>query len=174
MTRQEFATKYFDEAEKAVKNTGLLPETLLVQAILESNSGQSILTKKANNFFGIKAGASYTGKTYTIQTREFLNGKWVYVPAKFRAYASAKDSFADWVSFLQKNKRYSKVFEEKTPLAQLKAIAAAGYATDPNYYSLTASIFNRLKDTFSLAANAVKNNPGTAAAVVAFFFNFGL
>lgn len=171
MTRAEFAQTYFPMAEAATKNTGLFPETLLVQAILESRTGASYLSTKANNFFGIKAGANYNGNTISLKTKEFLNNKWVEVIAKFRAYNSAKDSFADWVSFLQKNKRYAKVFEAKTPIEQLEAIAKAGYATDPNYASLTASIYTRLKDTFSLAANAVKKNPGITAVAVAFFFN---
>lgn len=170
MTRAEFAQEYYNEAEKATKNTGLFPETLLVQAILESNSGDSSLTKKANNFFGIKAGTSWTGKIYTTKTREFKNGTWITENANFRAYNNATESFKDWVSFLQKNKRYENVFDEKTPVAQLKAIANAGYATDPNYSSLTTSIYTRLQNTFETASALVKQNPLTSVAVIGTIF----
>lgn len=170
MTNSEFALTYYSAAKKATSGTGLFPETLIVQAILESASGSSYLTKKANNFFGIKAGSNYPGETITLNTKEFLNNKWITIKDEFRAYNSAKDSFIDWVSFLQKNKRYSNVFEAKTPIDQLKEIKKAGYATDPNYNDKTASIFNKLSNVFETASTAIKNNPGktifTATAIL--------
>lgn len=166
MTRSEFAIKYFNDAKKATEKTGLFPETLLVQAILESGSGNSYLSKKANNFFGIKASANYPGNIITLPTKEFIKNKWITINAKFRAYNSPTQSFRDWVNFLQKNKRYSDVFEAKTPIEQLQEIKKAGYATDPNYNGKTSSIFNSLIDEFKTASQAVENNPGKSILII--------
>ena len=62
----------------------ILPSVTLAQAIIESNKGNSGLTKKANNLFGIKG--SYRGQSITLMTKEYIGGHYVDVPAKFRKY----------------------------------------------------------------------------------------
>jgi flagellum-specific peptidoglycan hydrolase FlgJ len=155
LTRQDFVTKYAAAARAAAGASGIFPETILAAAILESSGkkdgvwyvGGSQLSREANNYFGIKATSSWKGKTYTINTREFIKGQYITIPAKFRAYDTVQDSFADYVSFLQRNSRYKKagVFTAATASEQVNRIAAAGYATDPNYSKLLNSIITSIR-----------------------------
>ena len=53
----------------------LLPSTVIAQAIHESAWGTSTLAVKANNHFGIKASAPWTGPVYNKNTGKKLAGK---------------------------------------------------------------------------------------------------
>lgn len=145
LTRSQFIQKYAKMVKDAAKNTGLFPSVFMAQAILESNNGNSGLTKKANNFFGIKASKSWTGEIYTAKTKEYVNGKEVYVNADFRKYSTPFLSFLDRVMFLIENKRYTNagVFMAATPEQQAQALQKAGYATDPNYSNLLIKLIEQ-------------------------------
>lgn len=150
LSREDFVKQYAGAARAAAGSSGIFPETILAAAILESSGkksgvwyvGASQLAREANNYFGIKATSTWKGKTYTINTREFIKGQYITIPAKFRAYETVQDSFADYVSFLQRNSRYRKagVFTAPTASEQVNRIAFAGYATDPNYSKLLNSL----------------------------------
>jgi flagellum-specific peptidoglycan hydrolase FlgJ len=101
----------------------LAPEVVLAQAGHESNWGKST---PGNNFFGIKG----TGGTY--QTTEIITGQAQTANASFAGYQTSADSFAGFGD-LMLTKRYSRVASAGDYPAQIQAIAAAGYATDPNY-----------------------------------------
>ena len=53
------------------------------------------------NLFGIKAGANWNGPTAEITTTEFLGGVARKVTAKFRAYGSYDESFADYARMMK-------------------------------------------------------------------------
>jgi flagellum-specific peptidoglycan hydrolase FlgJ len=60
--------------------------------------------------------------------------RWKYsIMDYFRKYKSPAESFADHGRFLRKNKRYAKAFNFTDPREFAREIAAAGYATDPDY-----------------------------------------
>lgn len=151
MTNKEFADKYGQAAVNATAGSGIFPETLLSQAILESRSGKSELASKHNNFFGIKADKSWTGQKVIMKTREVLKGKSVYIDSAFRKYNNPVDSFKDYVAFLQKNPRYTKagVFKATNFNDQIDAIAKSGYATATNYATsvkkVASNIVNSIK-----------------------------
>lgn len=147
LSRKQFIDKYGPEAQKATAGTVLFPSVMLAQAILESDNGNSSLTRQAFNFFGIKANSSWinAGKPFIEKTTtEYVNGEPIKIVDKFRRYASPVDSFKDRNNFLLTNSRYTKagVFTSKTPEAQAKALQTAGYATDPNYANLLISLIN--------------------------------
>jgi len=154
--RTQWAQANAAAAQQATAGSGIFPSVLLSQAIIESSGlvngtyvpGQSLLAKNYNNYFGIKASSQWKGKTVTLQTGEVVNGKRVTVPGTFRVYDSAKDSFADFVKFLKTNPRYTTagVFSATTPSQQAERIAAAGYATDPNYSNLVKSIIKSIEN----------------------------
>lgn len=123
----------------------VLPSLVAAQAILESNWGKSGLSKNHNNMFGVKANSTWKGLFATYPTKEFLNGKWVTVQAKFRKYESIAASITDHAKFLVDNKRYKKVIGEQDYRKACTLIKAAGYATDPNYTSKLLSIINANK-----------------------------
>lgn len=120
-------------ASADMKNSGVAASLTTAQAILESAWGKSELTKTGNALFGIKATKDWKGKTLTRKTTEYEDGKKVQVEAEFRAYDTWEDSVKDHSAFLKKYKRYAKVIGETDYKEACKAVAAAGYATDPEY-----------------------------------------
>lgn len=66
----------------AYGDSKILPSVTVAQAILESARGTSELARNANNLFGIKG--NYNGSSYSINTKEYLNGQWTTVKAEFK------------------------------------------------------------------------------------------
>lgn len=152
-------------AVSATAGTGIFPEILLAQAIIESAKNGAMpgtkLAKQYNNYFGIKAGSSWKGSTADMLTGEYTkNGQHVEERAKFRSYNSPAGSFKDYVKLLTKSKRYKKALQATTPRAQAAELQAAGYSTNPNYKNIVAS----LAETFSNLLTTIKANPGKTAA----------
>ena len=92
------------------------------------------------NLFGVKADASWRGPTLDIQTREYLNGQWVMVPARWRKYADWQGCMDDHAAFLRNNPRYALCFSYRDGEGFARAVAAAGYATDPEYANKLCAI----------------------------------
>lgn len=124
----------------------ILPSVTIAQAILESGWGKSGLTKNANNLFGIKAGNNWSGKRYTCNTKEYINGKYVGMVAQFRAYDSLNESMEDHGLFLAQLGRYRNVVGERDYKKACMELQKAGYATAPNY----AETLIRLIETYNL------------------------
>lgn len=168
MTKKEYIQSLIPAARAATAGSKLFAETLISQLILESGYKPSRLATQANNWFGIKSGLSWSGKVISAPTTEYINGRYIKLPGSwkvynnrlealkagenigslFRFYSSQTASFRGWVDFLRTNKRYSKVFEAKTPLDQFYELKEAGYATDPNYVQKLVGIFSQIKDFF--------------------------
>ena len=66
----------------------------------------------------------------------------------FRAYGSWAESVADHSDLLSRNARYKAVIGEQDYKAACRAIAAAGYATDPKYADKLVQII----ETYALTA----------------------
>jgi flagellum-specific peptidoglycan hydrolase FlgJ len=131
-TGNAFLDRVAADAIKRQRQTGVPASVTLAQAALESGWGKSGLSTKGNNFFVIK-GEGPAGHVL-MPTKEFLNGKWVTVNAKFRKYDSPAGSFADHGKFLRENRRYANAFKHTDNAAQFaREIHKAGYATDPAY-----------------------------------------
>lgn len=140
MSKQsEFISKHKDAVIKATESTGLFPSVKMAQMIIESGWGETAPVKYANNYFGIKADASWKGEKVELSTPKDAKKK-----NYFRKYASALDSIKDHSTFLIDNKRYANagVFDAKTPEDQIDAIAKAGYAEAKNYAPTIKSIIN--------------------------------
>lgn len=135
MKGEAFITKIKDYAIKDMRLSKVPASLTIAQAALESGWGDSGLTVRANNLFGIK-GSGPVG-SITVQTTEYVKGKAVKVNATFRAYNNWGESVADHsaliVNGVSWNRNlYSKVLGASGKVAA-REIAAAGYATDPNY-----------------------------------------
>jgi flagellum-specific peptidoglycan hydrolase FlgJ len=130
-----FVDAYGQFAFNVGKANGIPYDAILAQASLESNYGQSKLTQQANNFFGIKAGANWTGQTVTFDTNEQTSTGAVYtVSAKFEAYPNAQAGFQGYADFLKRNQRYANVFNyQHNPVGYFQALKNDGYATDVAY-----------------------------------------
>ena len=131
MTEADFITATYPGAMAAQKKYGLPALAIMAQSAQETGWGAST---PGNMFFGIKAGASWTGKTQLLWTHENVNGTSVRVQAKFRAYDNPEQSFDDYSHFISSNERYSDALQfTNDPESYIQAVADAGYATDPNY-----------------------------------------
>lgn len=148
MNRQEFVTKYGPVAKAATAGTGLFPETLFAQAIIESsdkkgNIGNSQLAKQYNNYFGIKADKKWKGKVVNMKTGEFTGtANATVITDGFRVYDSVEDSIRDYVKFLTDNPRYRNagVFNASSPQEQGVLLQKAGYATGAGYGKLIGDV----------------------------------
>jgi hypothetical protein len=144
-------------AQASQKETGVPASVTLAQAILESGWGDSHMGD-AHNYFGIKAQPGEP--SVTMRTREVEGGKSVYIDAAFRRFASVEECFAAHGRFLRDNSRYAKAFQAADGESFARAIAAAGYATDPKYADLLVQIIreNNLTqyDTGAKPAKAAK------------------
>jgi flagellum-specific peptidoglycan hydrolase FlgJ len=123
-----------------VNISGSHPSVIIAQAAVESNWGRSDLSIKYNNYFGIKAGSSWTGKIVNMQTGEVYNGKNVTVTSGFRVYDSLSESIQDRINLLKKH--YQAALSAKTPEDEINALKAGGYATSTNYVSTIVDIIN--------------------------------
>lgn len=118
----------------------------IAQACLESDFGRSELATKANNYFGIKSSAPWTGETYAIRTREYVKGVVSWQEANFRKYQSMAHSCEDHARFFTstafRTQHYRKVLESTDPFEQAKQLSST-YATDPGYGTKLIAIMKR-------------------------------
>jgi flagellar protein FlgJ len=97
-----FVQQHSAAAQEAEKATGIPAAFMVSQAALETGWGRKEI-KHADgtpsfNLFGIKAGGNWKGPVAEITTTEYINGKAQKVVAKFRAYGSYAESFADYAT----------------------------------------------------------------------------
>lgn len=117
-------------AQACAKRTGVPASVTVAQAALESSWGRRA---PGMNLFGIKADASWRGPMTSQVTHEVVGGQSVQITARFRAYDTWQGSIDDHAAFLTGNPRYRPAFEFKDGPSFARAIAKAGYATDPLY-----------------------------------------
>ncbi len=118
----------------------VLPSVCIAQSALETGWGTAGIMVKANAFFGIKAGGSWTGKVYRADTWEVADGSAYNTTANFRAYDSLAESVTDYFDLITNLSRYSKALSFgtdkttwKTPKECITSIWSGGYATDTLY-----------------------------------------
>lgn len=140
MTPKEFIAAIGPAAQESARKTGIPASFSIAEAALESGWGRSLLAQQARNLFGVKADSSWHGDILTMNTREYLHGQWVMVPAKWRKYPDWLGAIGDHAAFLMNNPRYHAAFQHHDGVSFAKAVAAAGYATDPDYADKLASI----------------------------------
>lgn len=123
---QQYIDQYKDIAIEQMLHWKVPASITLAQGLLESGAGQSELTRKGNNHFGIKCHGWEGPKIYHDDDAR---------NECFRAYTSAYDSFEDHSQFLAGSQRYRSLFSLKTTdyKGWAKGLKAAGYATNPKY-----------------------------------------
>jgi flagellar protein FlgJ len=130
MTPSEFIDNILPGARVCQRTAGIPVSFTIAQAALESGWGARV---RGNNLFGIKGDKSWAGPTVDVPTHEVVNGERIAITDKFRAYNSWTDCLQDRAQFFFRNPRYAKCFRETTGAGWARAVAAAGYATDPGY-----------------------------------------
>ncbi|WP_293660710.1 flagellar assembly peptidoglycan hydrolase FlgJ [Rhodoferax sp. OV413] len=146
-TQADFVAKHSDIASKIEKATGIPASFMLGQAGHETGWGKHQIKTKGGgnsfNLFGIKAGASWTGRVAEVTTTEFINGVEQKRVAKFRAYDSFEDSFKDYARLISESPRYAKAKTQTNSVtAFANGLQKAGYATDPEYAAKLSRAIN--------------------------------
>lgn len=131
-----YITNYEEIARHEMETYGIPASITLAQGILESGAGYGMLTKRANNHFGIKCHDWEGESVYHDDDR---------LQECFRKYDHAGQSFRDHSLFLKNRKRYAKLFTYKQDdyKAWAYGLKAAGYATDKKYPVKLISIIER-------------------------------
>jgi flagellar rod assembly protein/muramidase FlgJ len=137
MPPSAFIAMLVKSAQDCQRATGIPASFTIAQAALETGWGTRVI---GCNLFGIKADRAWKGKTVSFATTEHLGGKNVGLVDKFRAYPSWDECMADRAEFFRRNKRYADCFKESTGDGWARAVAKAGYATDPNYAKILTDI----------------------------------
>lgn len=141
MTPADFIAALSAAAQTSMLATKIPASFVIAEAALESGWGKSQLVTDGRNLFGVKADAAWHGDVLTMQTREFLKGQWVIVPARWRKYPDWLACINDHAAFLLTNPRYKPAFQHCDDAeAFTRAVAAGGYATDPEYANKIISV----------------------------------
>lgn len=145
-TAKAFVNRVWPHAVEASRSTGIPPQFLVAHAALESGWGKSEIRRADGsttyNLFGIKAGKSWSGAAAEATTTEYVDGEAQRVNARFRAYGSYAEAFADYAGLLRNNPRYGAVIGSQDGAEFAKRLQQAGYATDPGYADKLSRIIN--------------------------------
>jgi flagellar protein FlgJ len=133
-----FLQQHEQAAAAAERASGIPATFMLAQAGHESGWGRRELRHAdgtpTHNLFGIKAGAGWKGAVAEVTTTEYINGEPRRLVQRFRAYASAAESFADYAALMKSQPRYQGVRDAGNDArAFASGLQRAGYATDPMY-----------------------------------------
>ena len=136
----DYVDKYAEAAMEQMRKYGIPASVTLAQGILESASGQSELSRKGNNHFGIKATRTWLdgGGRYLVYTDDKPN-------EKFCQYASVADSYEHHSLFLRGNKRYSNLFELSPDdyVGWTRGLQEDGYASSKQYATSLQSLIRQ-------------------------------
>ncbi|HKJ79201.1 MAG TPA: glucosaminidase domain-containing protein [Prolixibacteraceae bacterium] len=133
-SREDYIKKYQLLAIEEMNRSGIPASITMAQGCLESGNGNSELSQKSNNHFGIKCKSTWRGKKVYYDDD--------HKNECFRKYKSVEDSYIDHSDFLVGNPRYAFLFDLPPDdyKGWAKGLKKAGYATAPNYHQLLIKI----------------------------------
>lgn len=106
---------------------------IIAQACVESAYGTSSLGYKYHNYFGMKCGSSWKGKSVNLKTKEeYTPGQLTTINDNFRVYDSMEAGVIGYFDFIS-TKRYENLKSSVTPEMYLSLIKSDGYATSSKY-----------------------------------------
>jgi len=143
----DFVGRHTEAARAAEAQTGIPASFMVSQAAHETGWGKHEIRNAdgtaSHNLFGIKAGANWKGKVAEVTTTEYVNGQPHKVTAKFRAYGSYAESFADYAKLMKDSPRYQQVLASAGSVQGFaQGLQRAGYATDPAYADKLTRVIN--------------------------------
>lgn len=146
-SQRAFVAQHQGDAQAASAQSGIPAAFMVAQAAHESGFGRGEIRNadgsSSHNLFGIKATGSWKGKVAEVTTTEVVDGQAQKVRAKFRAYDSYAESFADYAKLLKESPRYQQALAN-THSAEgfAQGLQKAGYATDPAYAAKLTRVIN--------------------------------
>lgn len=109
------------------------PSAIIAQACLESAYGRSLLASEYCNYFGMKCGSSWTGRSVNLQTKEeYTAGTLTTIRDNFRVYDSMEEGIKGYFDFIS-TKRYKNLLTAVSSYDYLALIKSDGYATSNSY-----------------------------------------
>jgi len=132
-TRMEKCSDYIERfapvAMAEMRKYGMPASIILAQGLLESNAGDSRLSKNANNHFGIKCFSKTCKKGHCTNFSDDSHKDF------FVKYGNAWSSYRAHSEMLKKSKRYRALFDlDATDYKNwAKGLEKSGYATDRMY-----------------------------------------
>src|SRR5262249_38626422 len=145
----DFTAAIVPAARAVQADYGVPAAVTIAVAIHESDSGTSALARGNRNYFGIKCPAdpaSFAIGCARLPTGECCDaeGHFFQVKARFRVYPSLEASVLDYGHFLRDRPRYAAAFQyADDPDRFIQAVAAAGYATDPDYAAKVIAVMRQ-------------------------------
>lgn len=141
MTNKNFIATIAPIICKVAKKRGYkYPSAIIAQACNESAYGRSSLGKNYNNFFGMKCGSSWKGKSVNLTTKEeYTVGSLTEIRDNFRVYDSIEDGVNGYFDFINSS-RYSNLKEASSSKNYLELIKEDGYATSSAYVDNVYSV----------------------------------
>lgn len=130
-TTEQFLERFKPYAIADMKQSGILASLTAAQAFIESNKGNSGLTTKANNLFGIKG--KYNGQSVSMMTTEYYQGVKHRVMQDFRQYPSWQESVNDHSAMFNRLARYENLRNCQDYEEACVNVKKDGYATAPDY-----------------------------------------
>ncbi|MFI3324042.1 MAG: glucosaminidase domain-containing protein [Rikenellaceae bacterium] len=133
-TREEYIDRYKKIAIDHMEKYGIPASITMAQGILESDCGNSQLSRESNNHFGIKCKSDWKGRK--VYHDDDAKGEC------FRAYKSVEASYEDHALFLDNSPRYDSLFSYSNTdyKSWAHGLKAAGYATAPTYATMLIKI----------------------------------
>ena len=141
MSNQEFITDIATYVQKYAASYGILVHSpIIAQAILESGWGKSKLAATYHNYFGLKCGTKWTGKSVNLSTQEeYTAGTLATIKDNFRVFDSMEEGVKGYFEFIQLA-RYQNLKGITDPKTYLETIKADGYATSSTYVENTMAL----------------------------------
>lgn len=133
---EEYIQKYQYIAVQHRQKYKIPASITLAQGLLESGAGQSPLTKRSNNHFGIKCHRGWRGGR--IYAKDDSPNDC------FRKYKKAEESFEDHALFLVNGARYDHLFRLSPTdyKGWARGLQKSGYATDRAYANKLIKLIN--------------------------------
>ncbi len=137
LTSEDYINKFHKMAIAEMHAYGIPASITLAQGILESGNGNSVLSVKSRNHFGIKCHKGWEGKKVYHDDDE--------AQECFRKYKKVADSYRDHSEFLKNRTRYADLFTYKITdyKSWARGLKKAGYATHPEYATKLISLIER-------------------------------
>lgn len=134
MKKEEFIQKIAGYVKKyAAAYEIKVCSPIIAQAILESGWGESRLAKDYHNYFGLKCGTKWQGKSVNLATwEEYEAGTATVISDYFRVFDNMEDGVKGYFELLQLP-RYQNLRGITEPEQYLEMIRADGYATSSTY-----------------------------------------
>ena len=134
MDKEVFIQKVAEKVSKYAPLYGIsVHSPIIAQAIIESGWGKSGLASKYHNYFGLKCGSSWKGKSVNMTTKEeYKVGTMTNIRDNFRVFDDFDDGIRGYFEFINTS-RYKNLKGVKSPEEYVRRLKADGYATSSKY-----------------------------------------